>query len=129
MTTESHEHSPILHADTGDMAATSPNAFAPVPGPSLRAKAPVVRAELVPQPRPPAASCGDVDAARHVRAARRQELLGIFFVHTAGTLRTKHERARALVERVGNPAEQLTLIKLLKNIWDAAQSAPPPEGL
>src|SRR5438876_11443345 len=95
---------------------------------------PVVQAEIVCLPRtrresaPPSPS-DNREAARKVRAARRQEMLAVFFVHQPGALRIKRDRAHAIINRVADPVEREALHRLYANCWNAAASAPPVEGV
>ena len=126
-----HKSESAAAHDTHNMAEgqTACMAAAQVLAPPAPAKPPFVQAEVVRIPRPPTPSRDDADAARQVRAARRRELLGVFFQHQPGALRAKREQAYALLQRVVDPIEHERLRALLGNLWSTAQSAPPPEGL
>ena len=93
---------------------------------------PIVEATLVEparesRPKAPPSSPGrvsDADAARQVRARRREEMFAIFFRHQAGALRIKRNLAHRLLDRVGDPVERDRLHALFSHCWNAAQSSP-----
>src|SRR5258708_2314155 len=93
--------SDATHTDQGDITAPFVARVLERPDPAL----PIVEATLVvpaqqeSRPEAPPAS-PDADAARQVRAARRREMLGIFFTHTPGRLTPKREAAYQLLQRV-----------------------------